>query len=134
MAIFYFTSRKSVSIIFISVVIFRPSSLKIASILFRIWFLVLSVPLAIPSPSSRYSPTADFSKGPSLQVSRLRRYIPHNSEASAPSQDPIVTSNLPSVPFLTYGVPFLNRKLSLLCLGSKPPSPAIFLSFLSQKW
>ena len=100
------TSKKSVSMRFVSIVIGSPSSLnkQIMS------FLNLSTlrPLAfytMASPSSLYKPTL---LEPKRGLILFRRYHPTSSHTSVPSKLPIVTSNNGFPSFFTQEPFFLH--------------------------
>ena len=89
------TSRKLTILLFASMVMLRPHSLKIHHSFFFRFSVSLGVFVMMPRPSSLYSPRLHL-------VSFLilwSRYNPTSSHTSAPSNEPIVTSNILSSVF-----------------------------------
>ena len=99
------TSRKSTIFLFASRVIFKP--LLVNSL--QISFLILSISFAdcwkAPRPSSLYKPICFL-----ILSGNWFNNDPTSSQVSAPSKEPIVTSNEACECFLFHGVLSLNNR------------------------
>ena len=109
-------SRKFVVAVLVSTVIFRPSDLKSSVMSLRILSAFGPVALFTTiSPSSRYSPPLQLV---TIGLMRWSRYMPTSSHVSAPSHDPMVTSNPSLLAIFVQGVPSLNRRDFLMLDGA----------------
>ena len=99
------TSRKLITFLLASIVILRPFLLKVLHICFLIWSIRRVDSRKIPRPSSLYKPTLVLM----VSGSWHSRYDPTSSQVSAPSNEPIVTSNESWEFFFDQGVPLLKR-------------------------
>ena len=98
-------SKKSTTFLLASIVNFRLWSLNILHISFLIFSVSLGVSLNAPKPSSLYRPS--FRRCCCLVFDK--RKDPTSSQVSAPSNEPMVTSNCELVSFLHHASFSLNN-------------------------
>ena len=99
------TSRKLTIFLFASIVIFQPLFLNTLQISFLIPSIYFGVCWNAPRPSSLYKPICFLMPSGSW----FNKYDPTSSQVSAPSNEPIVTSNGAVECFLFHWVLSLNN-------------------------
>ena len=124
------TSRKFTTFRLVSIVTFSPCPANTAVKLFRMRSAALPVVfLSTAKPSSLYRPICAL---PTWAVSSWSIYTPTSSHTSAPSNEPMVTSNVLALFFFTQGSPSLNNTDFRACMTISL-SPSSMLVYVDAK-
>ena len=95
----------------LTLVVFKSLSQKTLQMPFLIFSISRGVPLKAAQPSSRYKPIFWLY----FLVRSDKRKHPTSSQVSAPSKDPIVTSNRLLADFFSHGQLSLNSRDHFAC-------------------